>query len=181
MPRSRGYSRLSQSRGARRQTEWALGPDTNSNVLTMTANTKELFTLGSEALESFTVVRLRGTIALWLDLVTAIGDGFGSVGVGIGIATADAFAQGTAALAGPLSDADWGGWLVHRMLGPLIGASTTELTTAPMEAVRLEIDSKAMRKMSPNEVLFGIVETAGEVGTAQLRFAAASRVLVKLH
>ena len=45
---------------------------------------------------------------------------------------------------------------------------------------RIEIDSKAMRKVSNNEILAGVIEPIVEAGVASFNFTADSRTLVKL-
>ena len=128
-----------------------------------------------------TIVRIRGEIVLWLSLVTAIGDGFTNIGMGIGIVSADAFAAGASAVPGPTSDITWPGWMWNFQMGPLIGLSTTESeNTGQLSMVRIPIDTKAMRKISLNEVVFGMVESGVEVGTAAVDFGMRTRSLYKL-
>ncbi len=49
-----------------------------------------------------------------------------------------------------------------------------------MSAMRYEIDTKAMRKLHGNQVVFGAVAFAAEVGSANVSFVMGSRMLSKL-
>jgi len=133
------------------------------------------------ALEALTVVRIRGEISFFLDLVTASGDGFQEYGIGIGIASGDAIAVGATALPTPLGDKDWPGWLFHHSGASIVGAETTEAFRGPMSAVRMAIDTKSMRKIGLNETVFASFETGAEIGTAQLEVLMNTRMLLKLY
>jgi hypothetical protein len=62
----------------------------------------------------------------------------------------------------------------------MAGFSTTETGQSTMEAVRVPIDSKAMRKVHESDVLVGVIEMGTEVGAATVRYAAETRILDKL-
>ena len=130
-----------------------------------------------------TIVRIRGMLSFYLDLSTAAGDGFNGA-FGMGIISADAFGAGSAAFPGPFFDADWPGWIVHRYWHLHGIAAQSQGADVPVNAFadvqHLELDSKAMRKQGANEILFGMVETAVETGTAGMRFVADTRILDKL-
>ena len=53
----------------------------------------------------------------------------------------------------------------HRYLASMAAFSTTPLGVFPMEAVRIEIDTKAMRKLDDNEVIAGVFEFGTESGS----------------
>jgi len=127
------------------------------------------------------MIRIRGEFTAWITLATTVGDGFTELVAGIGIVSADAFATGVAAVPNPAGDPDWGGWLWYHAGGPLVSLETTEVGRGPLSAIRIPIDTKAMRKMSPNEVLFGSLSTGTEIGTAAMDFLMNTRVLAKLH
>jgi len=169
-----------RNRSPRRATLWGAGPHSDV-VQTATAGDSDfVWSLGQTAVDTTTIVRIRGHIALWLSVVTTVGDGFAQVTVGIGIVTGDAFGIGVTAMPGLLEDPSWGGWLYYNALGPIHGLETTELARGPIDAVRIQIDNKAMRKVQPNSVVFGMVSTGVETGAAVLSFAADTRMLVKL-
>ena len=165
-------------RGPRRTTIWNEGPLSNA-VQSITMATDTVVTTGQTALGGVTLVRFRGELMLWLEVVTTIGDGFTRVGAGVGVITSDAFAAGAEPSA--LGDPDWGGWLWHWAGGAIVGLSVTEAeNTGPLSMVRIPIDSKAMRKIGPNETIFASVSTQAEVGAATLNMVFNSRMLVKL-
>ena len=76
--------------------------------------------------------------------------------LGIGVTSLDAFTAGSGSLPAPFSDMDWPGWLYHNMgaMKATVGAISITNRTEPY---RLEIDSKAMRKLRLNEVLFAAI------------------------
>jgi len=128
-----------------------------------------------------TLVRTRGQFSWALHNIGTVLDGFRQMAVGIGIATEEAFTVGgTPSLPSPLADANWDGWLWHSFTANLMGFSTTEVGQSVMEAGRIEIDSKAMRKFEDGMVVFGSVELGVETGVAVVRVAAETRLLVKL-
>ena len=169
-----------RTRSAKRTVIWNDGP--NSTVVqSLSAAVNTVWTLGQTALGGVTIVRIRGSIGLWLETATAIGDGFTRVSIGIGIVTADAFSTGVGAMPGVISDKNWGGWMFYSDLGPFIGLSVTEgENTSPLAQVRVPIDTKAMRKVAPNETVFGMVSASAEIGAATLSFVGDTRMLVKL-
>ena len=114
-------------------------------------------------------------------MATTIGDGFTAFTAGLGIVTADAFSAGAASMPTPEGDRDWGGWLWFHSGGALISRSVTEVDEGfPLGALRIPIDTKAMRKMSPNETIFGAVSFTTEIGTATVSFVGRTRMLFLL-
>ena len=164
--------------GARRLTSWEEGPFSVATQSISTASAVGVST-GQQALERVTIVRIRGVFTMWVEVATAIGDGFTRVAAGIGIATADVFAIGQTALPTPF-DLTWPGWIWHSIIGPVISLTTTEDGGAGLAMIRIPIDTKAMRKFRLNETLFGSVHVSGEIGTATVTFTMDTRVLVKL-
>ena len=112
--------------------------------------------------------------------VTTLGDGFDEVGLGMCYVSENAFGAGVASVPSPLTDMGWDGWMWHQILSQFRGFSTTETGRGPMEAVRMSIESKAMRKVKASDILIGVVEVGTEVGAASLGFQARTRVLDKL-
>ena len=179
MPRSRGLSFPPRRSSTRRLTEWGEGP---FNVLPQSITSAGVITIagGQEATIKSTLVRIRGEISLWLEAVGTIGDGYAEVDVGIGIVSADAFTAGAASMPSPALDKDWPWWW-HSSMGAIVGFSVTESeNTGPISQVRAVIDSKAMRKIAPNETVFGVVATRNEIGVATLTFTMNTRMLTKL-
>jgi len=176
MARSRGRFPV---RGPRRQVVWSEGPRTfNPALQSNTSAGKTPWNLGQASGGGVTIIRIRGVFTAWLEVVTAIGDNFGDVAIGIGIVSADAFAVGQSAMPGPLTDPEWD-WMYISYFGPLVGSTVTEEFKG-LAAVRHEIDTKAMRKINPNETVFGMMETEDETGAVTLTFGAMTRMLSKL-
>ena len=125
-------------------------------------------------------MRIRGQIVLNLSVVTAIGDGFDAVAVGICNVSENAFDAGVASVPTPLADLAWDGWIYHQLVGRMFGPETAELGASVLDSVRMDIDSKAMRKTRFSDVLIGVVEVGTETGTATLLFSGITRILDKL-
>ena len=175
------HGRPQTPRGSGRMNEWFIGPSTagaSNSILSFTQPGKTLWTTGAQALDALTIVRIRGELTAWLEVVGTIGDGFARVGAGIGIVTVDAFDIGPTAMPGPVTDPDWSGWMWVEYVGAMVGASVTEEFKG-LAQHRFVIDTKAMRKIRPNEVVFGMFETISEVGAATLSFASNTRMLAK--
>ncbi len=104
--------------------------------------------------EPLTVIRTRGAVVVRPNTDT---DNTFVGAIGMGIVSADAFAAGVASIPGPYDDGDWGGWFVWRTF-----AFRQEAVTAAsvyVSSQTMEIDSKAMRKVTPNEVLVVVGES----------------------
>ena len=177
MGHSRGNQRLIRS--PRRTTIWNEGP-LSTAVQSATAASTLVVNTGQTALGGVTLVRTRGHLAIWISSAGSDGDGFTRVQAGIGIVTTDAFAAGGSSMPTPLDDPDWGGWLWFDAVGPVIGQELANLNSGPMGQVRLPIDSKAMRKVKPNETIFGSVSFQAEIGVATINMAMDTRMLIKL-
>ena len=130
--------------------------------------------------DGLTAIRIRGEFTLGLSVITSINDGFLKIGLGICNVTENAFNAGTASVPAPLTDIGWDGWMWHQLLGEFRGFSTTPTGRGPLEAVRMPIDSKAMRKVKQTDVLIGVIEVGAETGAATILFSAVTRVLDKI-
>ena len=176
MPSSRGFGHPRVVR-QRRLTEWDNGPGIDTlaeSPVSISSTSQVIIGSGIAPAERLTVVRLHGVLELVVSTVTGATDGF-TWAFGVGICSADAFAVGVTAVPGPFDDATWSGWVAHRM-----GALHGQTAAAPIEFGRtIEIDSKAMRKMGLNEVMFATLQV-GEEGTSVMAVRFLSRVLSKL-
>ena len=94
--------------------------------------------------------------------------------IGCGIVSTEAFNAGVASIPEPFSDGDWGGWMVWRSFSYRLAFQSAVAVNFPDWA--FEVDSKAMRKGGPNEVLVTVAES--QVGAYQI--SAPLRTLVKL-
>ena len=100
--------------------------------------------------------------------------------------TVDAFNAGSTAVPGPQSDESWDGWLWHRYFrltsaGAIAGGAATDEDIAGImgASLRVEVDSKAMRKVKDEEIVIAVVEVA-EIGVATMWFQFITRGLFKL-
>ena len=174
MPRLRSTSRVAQAPSRRRTTKWGVGP--KAEPLSHSASNQQIGTGVILLLESeVTIVRMRGEFFFMLLTAAATGDGFAGA-IGIGLVSNEAFAIGAAAVPGPVSEQDWDGWLWHSFFhsGFAIAADASVGV-----ALRIPIDSKAMRKWSEGYTLCPVVEVT-ENGTSTAESWFQSRLLLKL-
>ena len=169
-----GFSRTSH--GSRRRTGWEEGPG-GGTVNTFSAPGVAILGIGQSALiDGLTLIRTRGILEIFMITATGAGDGFDGA-VGIGVVTLLAFTVGVIAVPAPITEIEWEGWLWHQMFSyhtPTAGSEGD-----PAAALRIEIDSKAMRKVGSEEVIFACAEVI-EAGTAVMEMWLASRLLFKL-
>jgi len=143
------------SRGPRRQTTW-IGP-ADQGYITIGAGAKVIiasFDPAANGMNKPTVVRTRGMVSV--NPVIA-GDAQIVGAYGIGIVSDEAFAAGVAAVPGPINDADWGGWFVWRSFA--FTQAQLDATGSLIQSVQMDVDSKAMRKMSTNETVVLVAES----------------------
>ena len=157
---------------------WAQGPG-SVTVTSFSSSTTSVLGLGQTSLGGVTIVRMRGAFEAHLQTVGSAGDGF-HCGVGIGIVTGDAFSVGVGSMPNPLADIDWGGWLYHWIFDLHTPTATIgDGVNSAGAHIRFQIDSKAMRKMKPNETIFGSIQTE-EDGAASMGVFFDTRMLFKL-
>ena len=156
--------------GQRRLTQW-VGPADQGFINVASGGASIISSISFE--EQTTAVRIRGDLTIIpqssaadLTIVGAYGEG---------IVTQEAFAAGVASMPEPFTDGDWGGWMVWRSFSFRleVGTDTTGFEFLPWD---MEVDSKAMRKISPNEVLVAIAESQ----TGAFSISAPVRTLLKL-
>ena len=176
---ARQRSGFNRGSGAnRRRTGWEVGPG-GTGPTTVTANAVDVLGSGSEALQDgLTLVRTRGFIEM---LLTAAGSasvtGF-SGAIGIGIVTAPAFAIGITAMPAPLDEVDWEGWLWHQFFFLHVGDPTAG--DRDTNRLNFEVDSKAMRKIGTDEVIFAALQSVEQVAGETMKVFFDSRLLFKL-
>ena len=124
-----------------------------------------------------TIVRIRGYMSAYLTAYTSAGDGFHGA-AGIGIVSKTAFDAGLASVPTPITEAAWDGWMWHRYFdihGQLAAGSTAVGVT---NNLNIEVDTKAMRKISDEMIVYAIYEVV-EQGTAVIDVFFESRLLLK--
>jgi len=172
-----------QVRTPRRRSEWGLGP--GGSAITQLTGTGSVF-LGSGIVSStlpITVVRIRGELLLFLSSATAALDGYTGA-FGIGRVATSAFSAGITAVPTPVAEQSWEGWLYHRYFSitaatPMDGqaATDTDVLNNVTAALRIEVDTKAMRKLEEDEQTIYAALEAVEVGGATLKMFFDSRML----
>jgi len=182
MTRLRSRGGLHRAAFPKRVNAWELGPGMSLiETAAQSVTTSTTIVVGdglTPASDPLTLVRTHGSLELSLKSVGAIDGGF-SWAAGIGIVTLDAFAIGVTAMPNPFDDLTWSGWLWHEMgqMHTAVGAlAVGDPSTNPLV---VKIDSKSMRKLKLNEVLFVSVQV-GEVGTAVMNIRAFTRMLFKI-
>ena len=164
---------------SRRKTDWREGPgSTDGTIVALSASGSAVLGTGIGVNSGeLTLVRTRGFFAGYLGSATAVQDGYWGA-LGIGITTVQAFTDvGITALPIPFDDVEWDGWLYHRYFSAVAGASGS--VEDDRAFTRFEIDSKAMRKLSDNEVIFAVVQVVENTSvTLEIQFA--SCMLFKL-
>ena len=125
--------------------------------------------------DGFTMVRLRGYFSARLTAAAAVSDGyFGAFGIGKCILAA--FTAGVSAVPTPITEESWDGWIYHKYFSIFSqSAGITEDSAWWMQ----DIDSKAMRKLTIEDVIYVVFEL-NEVGTAVIDYNMNTRILVKL-
>jgi len=176
----RGLIRPGLARSPRRKTAWGIGVGGATGEVTLSGVSSSLLGSGiTPTSEGGTVVRIRGEFMAYLQSATAAGDGMRGA-VGIGIAHLPAFTAGIASLPKPITDEDDENWLWHYYFAFETAGATETWGTGPNTALRVAIDSKAMRKLPADDVLYAAIEIEVEEGTAVVRAFLNSRTLLKL-
>ena len=185
MAHSRG-SGFRTTRGQRRKTAWEIGTQTGTDGSAQSITTSSstvatgAFTI---ALDGITLIRTRGELLLIQKSANVAGAGF-SGAFGIAVANSAAITAGVASLPTPITEEAWDGWLYHRYFtmasGGVVdgGAAQDELAVIGMN-LRLEVDSKAMRKLEVDQGVYAVLEVI-EAGTSTMDWYFNSRSLIKL-
>ena len=172
----RGFQLRTRSR---RSTAWSVGPNSSDQFITATGPTIWSNGVALSIEVEATIVRLRGYAEFTLEAVGSLGDGF-SGAIGFGIVSQAAFAVGATAVPTPTTESEWPGWLYHRFFGARsVTATIADGANAVGAVHRIEIDSKAMRKIGIDELIMGVVEVT-EQGTATMEMHGNTRMLLKL-
>ena len=177
MARPRGFSRPARSR---RKVFWAQG--TGGTTRTQISSTTPAF-VGSGVVATGTEITLVRTRGIFQALqIAATSDNDGATGAfGIGVCTAAAFAAGIGSVPTPIAEQDsdtwlyWNAWSVAR-----ITSTEADGVNAGPQMWREMIDSKAMRILGSEQVLYAAVEIGTETGAAVVDIVHDCRMLFKL-
>ena len=153
MARNRFLGRAFPQRSAR-LTQW-LGPADQGFV--SVAATGSSLVATAPFTEPATLMRTRGAVSIIPDSTAADVSIVGAIGMAI--VSTDAVGIGITAIPTPYADADWGGWFVWRSFAFRF-ESITQVGVL-LGSWSLEIDSKAMRKITPNETMVIVAESQG--------------------
>jgi len=154
MANQRFAGRARFPRAKRRQTQW-ISPAVQGYVNVASGGATVIANIPHE--DPLTYMRTRGFVGIAPQTMAA---DLAIVGAfGIGVVTAEAFAAGIASIPEPFTDGDWGGWFVWRSFSSLVQVAdaTGKLYLAAESG--FEVDSKAMRKVSNNEVVVIVAES----------------------
>jgi len=174
---ARQRSGLIRASGRRRR-GWSDGPG-GTGVTTFTASAHTILGSGAVSLlDGQTIARIRGALAITMVSATAAGDGF-SGAIGIGIASETAFGIGVTAVNDPVAEADWDGWIWHSFIQVFAGDKTAGDVNWGVANLRMEVDSKAMRKLPESQTVYCSMQLT-EIGTSEIDVFFDSRLLVLL-
>ena len=153
-------ARDSRSRGTRMRKTWQTGGSFGATVITAAQIILSAVSNVEGSGLDFTVLRTRGQF-----LVTGIPDGAADeevVGLGICVVTLAALAAGGTAMPGPINAAGSDAWLWHTFV-PLdsMGLTGESPTGWGSSIVRIEVDSKGMRKLPEGYAVALVGETFG--------------------
>ena len=152
MARARSNPRRFGSNRSARLTEWSSLVDAASVVVATTGSS----IVSSTSFEDpGTLIRSRGLVTLELPSYAADALVFGAFGAGI--VSAEALAVGITAVPHPYRDADWGGWMIWQAIG--MRFEFNDATGTFLASWNYDVDSKAMRKVGPNEAWVFVAES----------------------
>ena len=126
-----------------------------------------------------TVVRFRGMADFLQTAADAGNSGFAGA-IGIGIASLAAVTAGIASVPTPITEADSASWLWHSFFNVHGVTASPTWGNDGSGYLRMEIDSKAMRKVTTEDAIYAAVEAGTETGTATMQVRLNTRMLVKL-
>ena len=178
MPRGLVRSARGFPQRQRRKTAWDLGPGDTSETL---FNATQSLFLGQGfqiIAEGLTLIRIRGQFSMNIETAAAIGERM--IGAfGIAIVTDQAFAAGISAVPTPIDEQLHDSWLFWRAIQLQAINVTETFGNAGSGRVEFEVDTKAMRKLTPNDTIYAVVQVV-ENGTVTANAFFDSRALFKL-
>ena len=175
MAQQRGFIR--QARAPKRLTQWGQGPG-GTGAISFSASSASLLGAAVTFGAAGTVVRIRGALSANLISYTNSSDGF-HCAAAIGLVSLAAFTAGIASVPTPITEAAFDGWLWHKFFFVHGGLAAGATAVGVQSALQIEIDTKAMRKVSDEMAIFGVMEVV-ESGTAVMEVHFNNRLLLKL-
>ena len=177
--RSRGSFR-GRTTSAKRRTSWELGPGGVTETQVTTTGSVFLGSVATPLLDGLTLARIRGRFQAVIVAASAVGSGM--IGAfGIGIATTAAVTVGATAVPTPITEQGWDGWLFWMPLQvSVVSATISDGANAMILAQLLEVDTKAMRKLTVEDSIYAMVEISTEHDIVTLAMNFDSRALIFL-
>ncbi len=166
---------MARRRGGGRVIDFKSWTSILTDVSTVTASGTTAgagFSVGSTS----TILRIRGYVQAMFDSTVQVGDLI-LLTFGLGVVSADAFAAGAASLPDPSGDPDYPWlWWGQMELRSEVAAGPTSWGPS---AQRLEVDSKAMRRLQQAQTLAWVIQATEAAGapTTLIRIGQ-TRVLV---
>ncbi len=174
----RGFSRRGPLVSQRRQTSWSVGPGSSVSVQSISGGSALIGAGAQSQIDGLTLVRLRGELLIVMRSAATLGDSM--VGAfGIGIVQAPAFTAGITAVPTPITEIADENWIYHQFFNLFAAAVPVEAGNAGSSMIRVQVDSKAMRKFDSDRVLYAAIELV-EVGAVVIETFFDSRILSKL-
>jgi len=168
--------------GRRRLTSWELG----AGDCTETAQSSAGSVFVGQALailqDGLTLVRTRGRYQVFTTVAGgSVGDGMCGA-FGIGVATTAAVTAGIASVPTPITEQGWDGWLYWTPFQVFVMSVTlADGVNANLAMFTVDVDSKAMRKLTEEDTIYAAAEIAVEEGAGtNIEHRFDSRVLFKL-
>ena len=164
-----------QARGGRRPDyQWTgLAVFVASTLSSTAANFMGSSGLGGNI--SGTIARVRGDLSVYLDVGAADESAVAAMGLIVG--NDDQVVTGSAAFPSPVIDLE-ADWLYHTFLS-LKSITGTQSDVLGGQVARREIDSKAMRRIKPNDNLVCVGAVTIQSGAPTVDFMGAIRVLIQ--
>ncbi len=115
-----------------------------------------------------TILRARSRIIAFFDATVQVADTI-DVGLGLAVISSDAFTLGATAFPDPLSEPEypWLWWTDISLRAEETGAATNRAWGTASQL--LSVDTKAMRKIKPQETLCWVMQTSNVVGAPTTR------------
>ena len=161
--------------GSRRAVSWSAGPRGDQAV---SANGAVLFPTTVEAnIDDLTIVRTRGQLLVVMREGSSV-NAVMNYAFGMCVVSQNAAGIGITAVPTPFTDIAWDGWFLHTqgVVHKMVAADTG----SPDSIDRVNIDSKAMRKIHATDTIIAVIEFHGEQATADVQAFLESRIFSKL-